>query len=702
MQFLAAPLLFGLVLAGVPVLIHLLNRRRFQLVEWAPMKYLKLTIRSNRRRMRIEQFLLLALRTLLMILVIVIVARPILSSSALGAWLSHRARTTRVIVLDDSLSMGYRQGGRTALDLGKDAAAEILHRTGAQDAVTFLTTEPAADPLVRDASLEDPTRLLSRIDALQPTDAACNWAAVFKSVDDSLKSAAFPQKQLVLITDLRRSGWSSGVTEFTNRWAALGVETKLIDVGSRDTANVSLASFVQEDPIALPGSPVKLSAMIRNDTPSPINGGQAALSVDGQTRPIMLPDLPAGATTTVPLSAVFNTPGQHTLHLAIGDDALNGDNARFLDVNVRPSLNLALIDGRQGAGPFESAGDFLDVALTVRQGAWHVQEMGDGDPAAVHLPDVDAAALVDVATITPAMASEYARRVRQGMGLIIFPGEQIDLQSYNDRLFASGLLPMKLDHVIDGPVQGIVVEGFADSPLASLGKIAPAALAKISTRRFVGVEAPLKPADGVRVLARWNDPEGHPAIIEKRLGKGRVIFWTTTADREWTDWPVDPTYVLAARSAALSIARPDAREDNIVAGQMMEYRAVDDHPRISPRIVGPGDPTPQPLVSDGSILRYPHTARAGIYTLSWKDAVGADQSHRIAVSFDKTASDLQPLTETQLDQLAGNLPLQIVHYHAGQLAASSSGREIWRTLAACLLGLLFVESLLAFYVGREK
>src|ERR1035441_7625644 len=136
MQFLSAPLLFGLVLSGVPILIHLLNRRRFQLVEWAPMKYLKLTIRSNRRRMRIEQLLLLALRTLLMVLIVLTIARPILSASSLGAWLTHRARTSRVIVLDDSLSMGYRQDGKTALDLGKDAAAEILHRTGAQDAVT--------------------------------------------------------------------------------------------------------------------------------------------------------------------------------------------------------------------------------------------------------------------------------------------------------------------------------------------------------------------------------------------------------------------------------------------------------------------------------------------------------------------------------------------------------------------------------------
>ena len=144
MQFLSGPLLFGLVLASVPLIIHLLNRRRFELVEWAPMKYLKLTVKNNRRRLRIEQLLLLLLRTLLIILLVVTVARPVLSKTGIGSWLSRRSRVSRIVVLDDSLAMGYRQDGHAALELGKEAAAEVLRMTGAQDSVTFFTTAPAS------------------------------------------------------------------------------------------------------------------------------------------------------------------------------------------------------------------------------------------------------------------------------------------------------------------------------------------------------------------------------------------------------------------------------------------------------------------------------------------------------------------------------------------------------------------------------
>src|SRR4051795_7282135 len=104
MTFISPIFLGFLALATVPVIIHLLNRRRFQLVDWAPMKYLKLTIKKNRRRLRIEQLVLLAIRTLIVILIIMAVARPVLSPSAMGSWLGGHGRRSRIVVIDDSLS----------------------------------------------------------------------------------------------------------------------------------------------------------------------------------------------------------------------------------------------------------------------------------------------------------------------------------------------------------------------------------------------------------------------------------------------------------------------------------------------------------------------------------------------------------------------------------------------------------------------
>src|SRR5689334_19527383 len=191
MTFLAAPILFGLVLASVPIIIHLLNRRRFQIVDWAPMKYLKLTIKTNRRRLRIEQLLLLILRTLMIIALILAVARPVLSRAGVGGWLAARSRTARVIVIDDSLSMAYQQETRTTFDLAKDATSQLVRNIGTQDSLTVFTTSAPLAPLVRDVHLEDANKLASVINGLKVTDAHAEWSQTLKHADDAVNAAPF-------------------------------------------------------------------------------------------------------------------------------------------------------------------------------------------------------------------------------------------------------------------------------------------------------------------------------------------------------------------------------------------------------------------------------------------------------------------------------------------------------------------------------
>ena len=326
------------------------------------MKYLKLTIRTNRRRIQIEQLILLALRTLLIVILVLAVARPVLAKVGLGSWLARRARVSRVIVVDTAMNTGYRAAGQSALDREKAAVAEIIANGGSQDAITVLTTTPGAQPIAKEAGPEATARVAAAVRDLRATDAAANWAATFKQIDDALSTATFPEKQLILVTDLRRSGWRTGgaaVTQLADHWAATGVSARVVDCGSRETADVALARLAQDDALALPEAPVKLSASIRNGTASPVVNATATLTVDGDRRPVLLPPLPAGATTDVPLAVTFDRAGFHALSLSLPDDALAADGVRWLGVDVRDRLDLTILDGKVGAGPLESAGDFF-------------------------------------------------------------------------------------------------------------------------------------------------------------------------------------------------------------------------------------------------------------------------------------------------------------------------------------------------------
>jgi hypothetical protein len=710
MSFLAPLLLPALALASVPVIIHLLNRRRFQLVEWAPMKYLKLTLRTNRRRMRLEQLILLAVRTLAIVVLILAVARPVMSATGLGGWLTSRARTSRVLVLDDSLSMGHETDRKPAFAKAKDAAAALVRAIGSQDSVTALLTSAPNAPLVKDASLQDPNALLTQIDRARLSDTRSNWAAMLKTVDEHLASSPFPVREVAIVTDLRKAGWDAAVTELANRWAAQDVALRVIDVGSRATDNVTVTAF---EPIAtgpaLPGAPLQMRVVIRNDGAAPVAPSQATLSIGDETRPVMLPELPAGQETEIPLSWTPQLPGQVALRLALARDALPPDDTRWLGVTVRPQLDITLVDGEPGSQPFAGETDFLALALSAGREPWQQKRQTDAEWLAARPDAADVTMLANVAAVSPERVAALERQVRDGMGLVIFVGDGIDPELYNQRLYrdGAGLLPAKLETFTDEPVTGLVVEPLEMSPLEPLRKIAPAALARIQTKRYAGVSLPTgKASDDVRVLARWNDAAAGPAVIEKRIGRGRVLLWTVTADRQWGDWPIDPTYVLAMRSAVASIARGEPRQTNVVAGEPLRMQLEPGQAAIEPKASAPDAGESVVVVesgeSGGPLLTYARTPTAGPYTMTWKDAQGGPQSSLFAVSPDVTESKLEPISDDELTLLFGNLTPTIIHYSEGLATTPTQGREIWRTLAAALLALLLVESALAVWVGRER
>lgn len=709
MPFLAPGILGFLVLASVPIIIHLLNRRRFLRVDWAPMKYLKLTIKTNRRRLRIEQLILLAIRTLAIIALICAVARPVLSSTGIGRWLGGRTRTSRVIVIDDSASMGYLVDRRAAFELAQQSASELARRIGAQDAVTAFVTSAPQTPILREAHLEDPNRLPAEIGKLAVSDTRSDWPATFKAVDQYLASATFPTREVTIVTDLRKSGWGNGVTDVANRWAGQGVALRIIDVGSRQAGNVSLAALELEDPIVLPGGEAKLRASIRNDTAAAITGAQAVLAAGDQSRPVVLPELPPGKVTDVPITLSAPKAGQVPVRLTLPNDAMPADNVRYLALNVRPTIDVQLVDGEPSAVAFDGAADFLQLAFSVGAEPWRIDKRSDSEWAGtprVGSPDV--MVLANVASISPERVAALERLVDGGMGLMIFAGEQVDPVLYNQRLYKDGmgLLPARLDRPIDGPVTGLVVEALGQSPLAPLGKLAPEALARIKARRFMAAAVPAK-SEHVRVLARWNDPEGHPAILERRFGKGRVILWTVSANKQWSDWPLDPTYVLAVRSSAAAVARAEPQQDNIAAGQPIQYVMEEGQGATEAKASLSGRESAEVAAVDKPekgppVIRAVQTAKAGTYTLSWKDATGRAQQHLYAASVDKSESDLTPLTDSELIGLLGNLRASVVHVSAGQGSLAEQGREIWRTFAVTVLALLMFETVFAVWVGRER
>src|SRR5437762_5322076 len=96
----------GIFLAAIPIVIHILNRRRFKTVTWAAMEFLLRAMRKNRRRLRFEQWLLLATRCLVVLLLGMALARPLGCENPTMALMGGRSGVS-VFVIDNSYSMAY-------------------------------------------------------------------------------------------------------------------------------------------------------------------------------------------------------------------------------------------------------------------------------------------------------------------------------------------------------------------------------------------------------------------------------------------------------------------------------------------------------------------------------------------------------------------------------------------------------------------
>ena len=99
----------------------------------------------------------------------------------------------------------------------------------------------------------------------------------------------------------------------------------------------------------------------------------------------------------------------------------------------------------------------------------------------------------------------------------------------------------------------------------------------------------------MRVLARWNNPPRSPAVVERIVGEGRVLLWTTTADRAGNDWPIEPSFVLAVREAVRGSARPTRFDNTVTAGEPIKRVVYSSQPISNARLTLPGGGEPRSL-----------------------------------------------------------------------------------------------------------
>jgi hypothetical protein len=692
--------------------------------------------------------ILLALRCLAVLFVGLMVARPFLSAGGVASAWGGSRRTERILVLDDSFSMGYESADGTSFSRAKSAVrrlVESFRRDTPDDAVTILRMSSPTSPVVAGVYL-DPERVeetLARVEALSPSQQSIELGDVFRGLAEVLsRDAGTVSAAVYVISDFQRRDWapresSSGtaadgaMTAPLRAWAGKdrGLRVLLINVGQADAANLAVVGLDLQGGQPVAGTTAPVRATVANFARRPAENLQ--LSVEAGHRPQAaktLPSLGEFQQASVDVEAEFLRAGDENVRVEIPRDALPIDNVRYAAVDVVSAIRVLIVNGEPAADEYEDEVALLRTALRPEGEVFSGQEVVVVDEAGLetaNLSGYHTVILANVYRVSAPAVEGLERFVRAGGGLMVFLGDQIDAPSYNAEMFrgGEGVLPAELGEVIRAtePARLVIADrlhpamralGGADDPLG-IGQIpffeyyACTLTAADEAKDAAGGGA----GRNARVIARFNDADEHPAIVERAFGAGRVLLMATSADKEWNAWPDHPTYLPIMTELLRHISRGGGGEVDRWVGSRIEL-PLDPALYESDVIVrAPGYPnepeattTAVPADGGGGLqIRWEHADSAGVYQFALRRRDGGETIRLAAVNVDPTESDLTMAVEELLGRTMGGVPFEYVR-GLDQLAgaAGEARTELWTPLLLAAMAVLMAEQSLAWWWGRKR
>lgn len=736
--FIHPGLALGVLLAAVPLIIHLLNRRRHRPLEWGAMRFVMAAYKRTRRRAQFENLILLLLRMAGIALLALALARPFAGEASPLAPLTESRRDV-VLVVDVSASTGYRSGEGTVFEAIVARAQSIIDELdgGRGDRARLVV----ADDRPRLLSWRTPSEAASLLGAIGgPSDTPLDLVAALGEVLTSLESdgAALEasEVEVLLLTDLQRSTFafaggdlpsedpsdSDDLTRALDRLQALGLALTVEDLGAPEPVppNVGVVAVAPLGPVLGPGLPVDIAVDVTNFGASAVGGVRLALEVDGERLPSRSLDLPAGATARELFPVTFDEDGAHRLEASIDADQLAFDDRRATVVDVPGTIEVLAVNGApdESALEFDEVGLFAAALAPPDDGGLGVRgfvpfDLETIDPARLDAADLDLApfdviVLANVEALSSRAIERLTETVAAGAGLIVTLGDRTVPEVYARRLFAAdgtGLLPAEPLEIVavasrrDGYYRVADFDGehpilrfFSDSRWQPLWTEVPI-YSYVATR----------PLPDARVLATLDSGDS-PLLIERAFDAGRVLLLTTTLDTNWNRIAESPrTLVPFAHELVRHAGRGPLRRLEVAVGETLAP-TLERFPR-SPMLVTPDgsrrpvDGEPTELV--GGRWRLPTitaTGRAGLYTIE----VDEGEPVVFAAQGDASEGNLDRLPSEALAQLHPSLRAVRANASSGEALDAGPRGELWRLFLGLCLAVVVAESLWSAWLEHRR
>ncbi len=733
-----------LAAAAAPILIHLWMRHTHRDTRWAAMEFLREAIKRNARRLKLQQWLLLAVRTLLLLLLAFAAAKPYLSGWNL---LTGGPKIHRVLVLDGSMSMQYKSGDQSLFDRAKQYAVKVIESGNSVDLISVCLLAGPPQTIVA-GPIADARRASAQIASLEPTYGRGNLsetlAVVKELIDDSADEASV--HEVVFFTELAAHSWHAAIDQPATiaqiEDLANLAKLTVVDVGAIGPENVSVGSLRLAGSLPTTAGPVRLECEVANHGPSRVYDVVVQLVNSGVAIDEQSISLPAGGTTTVAFDVQLAESGWQTIAVRTPSDNLAADDVAWLTLDVKPRVRVLLVEGAPGAAKYlqhalNPGGQTSPIEATV---------IPEGALVETPLDDFDVVFLCNVARITQGERDYLHRYVVNGGNLVLFLGDRILPEVYNDvlaqqqqnlatppaaamgigrgqrstnLLYSDRAPAMRLVKQADAPADALLpaevgeLRSSEEFGLDPLDYRHPIAAAFRGSERAGLLSTPvsryyeLKPSDAATVALAL--PSGDPFLVTAPCGDGMVAVIASSASLDtidpatvqpWTMLPAWPSFLPIVRELVVFGLEQNRDANRAEPGMVISGALPPTWAKASVDLLRPdGRVDSVPVVRGDGIVEWSYTSTdlPGAYTV-----LSTASNEPLSVATVNVPGTESGLTRVATDSLPDSFQVQTTTGDLQRtLANVGATTDLHRWLLYAVLALLLIESVMAWaFAGR--
>ena len=528
--------LFGLLGISIPILIHLLTRRQQKQIRFSAVYLLAQSQKRSIRKSRPNRLLLLLARCLAIALFSMALANPLFSFRQSEAFLSA-SPSSIVFILDDSYSMGIRAKDKTLFDSALEHISEELKKSADNSEFSLiLASSPAR---VEQDWTSDKSTMTSK---LEEQVVSYRTTHIGDAVDKAIKlleSAKQKNKQILLLTDLDKNGWQ----EETFFGVSAPYPIQVLNFSQlQSNSNEGMVQSIQISQEFLTRSRLlRVKAEVKNFSTT-VNRTPLSLFLEGKLVKEEILDIPPGQTLVQEFSYPLRKNQPLNGKVQISDDTLPADNSRYFPFHPSQNIQVLVVDGDPKTISHQSESFYLEHALNPFS-----VSLSHIDPTVStlaklplrNLSDFSVVILANVRELPPGYELELEKFVLNGGALLLGMGDQVNPKYFNERL--GNLLPVRLEsqYQVEEEALHLLLKN-STHPVMQV--FSPKALEEMRGINFYSIYTVQAREDKKFKVGTWFSNQ-HPAVIESEVGKGIVVLFLSSLDRDWNDFPIQPTYL---------------------------------------------------------------------------------------------------------------------------------------------------------------